>query len=360
MRILHFISSPAAGGAEIYVRDLAIRMSELGHKIFIIFLSDAQTINRDVIFEKKYLKDLEESNIGYAFLGDRSKKDLILGFFRIKKILTDFKPDVVHAHLHYALFYLGVYNYKLIYTHHSIRPGVPLFLYKIYNIKVATYVAISDNCQQALEKFSNKSVKRIDNAVNIKRLKPKNIEEIKINTPLRFLAIGRFAPFKNYEMLVEVVKELKNSNKEFKVFVAGEGSFKYKEKIINLIRVNELGDYIELLGQSNDMPGLLNKVDVFVMTSEYEGLPIALLEATLSGLPAIVTNVGSCGEVVEKCKSGYVVEKNDVKSFAMKMDFLIKNEKQRFEFAVNALENSSYYELNRSVAQHLEVYEEVI
>lgn len=58
MRILHFISSPAAGGAETYVRDLSIIMSKKGHVIHIVFLQTAAEGGRDLEFEKNFLKSL--------------------------------------------------------------------------------------------------------------------------------------------------------------------------------------------------------------------------------------------------------------------------------------------------------------
>ena len=61
---------------------------------------------------------------------------------------------------------------------------------------------------------------------------------------------------------------------------------------------------IQLLGNRNDVPALLAHSQLFLMSSAYEGLPIALIEATMSGLPCVVTNVGGCREIIEKCQNG--------------------------------------------------------
>jgi hypothetical protein len=58
MRILHFISSPAAGGAETYVRDLSIQMRKKGHDVHIVFLESAAESGRDLAFEKTFLESL--------------------------------------------------------------------------------------------------------------------------------------------------------------------------------------------------------------------------------------------------------------------------------------------------------------
>ncbi|WP_227368693.1 glycosyltransferase [Halomonas sp. M20] len=357
MKILHFISSPASGGAEIYVRDLCIHMARQGHSVLIIFLTDAKSIGRDIEFEKKFLNELKENGIDYKILGSRSKKDLLLNFLKVGKLLNTLKPDVVHAHLHYAMVYLSAFRSKVVYTHHSIIPGAPVFIFKLYNLRVGRYIGISKKCKEILEGYTNHEVARIDNAVDSERLNG-NIKprvESDSNT-VTIVATGRLMHAKNYEMLIEVAVKLKEKNENFKILVAGEGKKEYRKILEEKVVERKVEDRFKFLGQCNDIPRLLKSADIFVTTSHYEGLPISLIEASLLGVPAVVTDVGSCGEVVEKCKSGFVVNADDVQNFSEKCSLLINDKELRLRLSKSALVLSSHYEIERSVNEHLTLY----
>ena len=80
-----------------------------------------------------------------------------------------------------------------------------------------------------------------------------------------------------------------------------------------------LRDKVQLLGLRSDISALLNASDGFVLSSNYEGLPLVLQEAAAVGLPMVSTDVGGCNEVVLEGKNGYLVEKKNSVALAEAM-----------------------------------------
>ena len=354
MKITHFISSPASGGAEVYVKDLSIAMSKLGHEVHILFLSNAADIDRDLDFESNFLADLSAANVGFSFVGNKTRKNFLLGVRKLRLHINSFNPDVLHCHLYYSLiFSLFAFGTKVIYTHHSIQLRVSSFLYKIFDLRVSSYIGICHACSNMLSIVSDKRVVQINNAVSGNRIIPK-VKPNKNIVPV-VLMIGRLTKQKNYKLLLDIVKLL--SDKEFVVKIAGEGP-ELESLNIN-VKESGLESKIQFLGNVNNISESLYSADIFAMTSSWEGLPISLIEATLTGLPTIVTNVGGCAEIAHQCLNGFVMEGFSAEDFADKLKLLIESDELRRQLGDNALRLSQNYKLESSVFKHICLYEKV-
>jgi glycosyltransferase involved in cell wall biosynthesis len=361
MKITHFISSPASGGAEVYVKDLSIAMVKLGHAVHILFLSNASDIGRDCLYEEKFLTDLTNNGVEYSFIGNKVRKNPFLGIIQLRKHIKNFKPNILHCHLYYALiFSLFTKTTKVIYTHHSINPSIifPKLFYRMLNLKVSAYVGICNACTNMLKTITSNSVVKIDNAVSINRIKKKDYksEAHDSSREINVLMIGRLTQQKNYDMILDVVDLLKGL--KFVVNIAGEGpEFNLlKENVI----ASNLSGKVNLIGNVSNIPDLINDADIFAMTSKWEGLPISLIEATLSGLPTIVTNVGGCAEISHECVNGFVMDDFSPVEYARKLRLLIESMTLRRSLGENALNFSGNYELTMAASKHLTLYQEVI
>lgn len=352
MRILHFISSPAAGGAETYVRDLSIVMRRRGHDIHVVFLQTAEEGGRDPDFERAFLSALTSESISYSFIGKASRGKLWLGALRLRKIVRSFKADVIHCHLYYALlFSFFVFKIPVIYTHHSFRLGLPRFFYRIFDRKVSAYIAICNACRTLLE-GSNRRVVQINNAVPRSRIRVVQSEGRNSETGVTFVFVGSLRTPKNLPLMLKALAKLRDCN--FRLLVVGEGADgKSLKKLASSLGID---DKVEFLGNREDIKEILAKSDVFLMSSAWEGLPISLIEATMAGLPVIVTNVGGCAEVVHQCANGFVVDSQEVEDYVDALIKMISNSDLRAFFSDNALAFSSVYEMERAVDLHLELY----
>ena len=353
MRIMHIISSAAAGGAEIYVKDLSKKMSQKGHFVFVVLLDRATESGRDAEFEALFLAELESYGVTYGFLGESCRKNPLKGILKLSAFRRNFKPDVIHSHLYYGAFFaLTQLRTPHIYTHHNIKLKAKPFLYKLLDMRTAAYVGICDACAKLLQSVTSSKVVNINNGVDVDRILPKEVYSP--HKPLKVVSVGTLSVQKNHQLLFSAIAKIKDLN--FLLTVAGEGS--QSEKLKHLVKELGIEDKVEFIGNSNNVKKLLHDADLFVMSSAWEGLPIVQIEATLSGLPVLVTDVGGCSEIVDKVGNGLVANV-DIDDYTEKLREIIENELLRFEFHKSAIDKSGFYTIDNAVKLHLNLYKSV-
>ena len=85
-----------------------------------------------------------------------------------------------------------------------------------------------------------------------------------------------------------------------------------------------------------------------------------MIEATLAGLPVVVTDVGGCAEVVHQCANGFVVDSLDVDDYLAALGKMVADDKLRSFFSRNAVQFSGEFEVEKSVEKHLLLYQKVV
>lgn len=101
----------------------------------------------------------------------------------------------------------------------------------------------------------------------------------------RLSAVGRLHSQKNFPLLLSVVKDVAREYPHIRLEIYGEGDL--KQKLDDLIRQQDLTDICCLMGRTSDVEGVLKETDLFVLSSDYEGMPNALIEALAMGVPCI-------------------------------------------------------------------------
>ena len=96
------------------------------------------------------------------------------------------------------------------------------------------------------------------------------------------------------------------------------------------------------------------------MSSAWEGMPIALIEATLVGLPSVLTNVGGCAELLHETCSGLVVDDMSPEAYATALRRIVNDTELRESMAANARKYAGRYELETAVRAHVDLYHEII
>lgn len=356
MKILHFICSPAAGGAETYVRDLSISTRLRGHDVHIVFLQSAAESNRDLIFERDFLNSLSESSISCSFIGLEARRKPWLGIFRLRKIVENIRPDVIHCHLYYAvLFTLLIFKIPIVYTHHNIKLGFPKFFYQLLDLKVGVYIGICGACQRILMGGRRKVV-LIYNAVSRNRIPTKRNSEHGRYAGVTCVYVGSLSKQKNLSLMLQAFSSFRHQ--DARLLIVGEGPD--KEKLGRLASSLEIAEQVKFLGNVSNVGQILLESDIFLMSSAWEGLPIALIEAALAGLPVLVTNVGGCSEVVHRCANGFVVDSLEAEDYSFALEKLLADGELRSFFSRNALKFSREFEIENAADKHLELYKEII
>jgi glycosyltransferase involved in cell wall biosynthesis len=139
-----------------------------------------------------------------------------------------------------------------------------------------------------------------------------------------FGAVGRMSPTKNQRQLVEAFADVRQQHPGIRLRLLGSGTSE-EPRLRALVETLELGDAVEFCGYSHDVAGFLGEIDVFVLPSKSEGLPLSLLEAIASGLPVVATDVGGVRKVVETTRSGRVCAPQRVDTLAAAMAATIED-----------------------------------
>jgi len=147
------------------------------------------------------------------------------------------------------------------------------------------------------------------------------------NGKVVFLTIGRLVPVKNIVIQIKAMVEVIKKFPEVELWIIGEGPEKNNlEYIINNL---ELSEKVKLLGWQGDLRKFYSQADVFMLTSNYEGWGLAVIEAAAYGLPIIMTDVGCAGEVIRNRENGIIISVGDVKKLGEAMVKIMENKDLR-------------------------------
>lgn len=151
----------------------------------------------------------------------------------------------------------------------------------------------------------------------ISHLYVENCKADTAETPVRFIAAGRIAPQKNYPMMIRAFAIAAQKHPEICLDIFGAGSEEYTAKIRALIGESGMEGRIRLMGRSSAMETEYKKADVFLMSSDYEGLPNALAEAMASRLICISTDCKTGpADFIDDGKTGFLSPVGDEQAFA--------------------------------------------
>lgn len=138
-----------------------------------------------------------------------------------------------------------------------------------------------------------------------------------------FLNIGRFVKQKNLPLLVQAFSEISQIHPEARLLMAGKGPLRHGLK--ELVKGLKLGNKIEFIDWIDDVYAYYHLADAYVLSSNYEGWGMVIVEAAASGLPIVMTDVGCAGEFVENKSSALITKVNNKEEFVRAMDSILSN-----------------------------------
>jgi glycosyltransferase involved in cell wall biosynthesis len=277
----------------------------------------------------------------------------LAGLFRLWWILIKEKPQIVHTHSskagilgRFAAWFAGVP--VIIHTYHGFgfneRQIWPVRMIYILIERAAArisgkLVAVSqDNIEKAL---ANKIVKReqfvlIRSGIEVGRFADHKIDKLKKKRELGIgpddpvvTTIGPFKPQKNLRDFIDAAGKIAKKYPNCKFLIIGDGELRPDLEL--QIQGLCLTENLKLLGWRRDIAELLAITDVFVMTSLWEGLPRAVLEAMSTGIAVVANAVDGVKEIVENGETGYLVEPMHPEETAGRTLELLTDRKKSFE-----------------------------
>jgi len=177
-----------------------------------------------------------------------------------------------------------------------------------------------------------------------------------INSPFRIGAVGNYnQPVKGVDILIDAAKIVLEKFPDISFEIAGTGDFeRYNKQITDC----GIADRFKLLGSLADIPGFLRTLDIAVLPSRAEGLSNGLLEYMAAGRPAIATDVGGNGELIEHERNGLLVPSENPQALADAICDLIEHPERAARFAAEARSDvTDKYDATKVAELHSEIYE---
>lgn len=160
------------------------------------------------------------------------------------------------------------------------------------------------------------------------------------------ITIGRLSSQKNQEFLIRAFVKIATKHPDRKLRIYGSGEL--EKKLDDLI--NELGmqDRVFLMGSTTDVPSALSEASVFVLSSDYEGMPNALMEALAAGVPSISTDCpcGGPAALIRNSENGILVSVGNEDEMACALDSLLSDSLEAERIGSNARERAKEFHPN--------------
>lgn len=312
---------------------------------------------------------------------------------KIKKLIAEFQPDIVHTHASKAgalgRLAASKLNVPVIlhtfhgHVFHSYFSRATTSFYKSVERNLAKkstrIIAISDIQKEELGKIhgitSPDKIEVIPLGFDLKRFATNIEEKRKVfrskwkiqEDEIAIGIIGRLVPIKDHIFFLRVAKEiLKTTSKKVKFIIIGDGE--EKQRLVDFCKSENL-KYDDVKTNNNpilftswikEVDIALAGLDIVTLTSLNEGTPVSLIEAQAAGKPIVTTNVGGIENVVIKNKTALLSEVNDLETFTSNLLQLIENEDKRKSFSENGEHVFDKFHFTRLVSDMETLYNRLL
>lgn len=335
-KILMYIDMMSHGGAQQVMRNLADHFAT--EKIEVVLVNDFRLDENEAQYQLN-------KNIKRLYLRHTNSGNVVVKNFErvaaLRRIVKKEMPDIV-------LSFLGRPNQRMLIATIGLKPK------KIVSVRndpqkeygkswfkrclARSLFRLADGCvfqtEEAKRYFSHSVQNRSEVIVN-----PVNEQfySVKRNLYTRdIVSIGRLEPQKNNALLIYAFADLANKYKDQNVIFYGDGSL--KETLLQLVKEKHLDKRIYFAGDTDNVPNILKKCNLFVLSSDYEGMPNALMEAMAVGVPCISTDC-PCGgpkELIKNGEEGLLIPTGNIEEMKKAIDTILSNEKKRVELGNKA------------------------
>jgi glycosyltransferase involved in cell wall biosynthesis len=173
------------------------------------------------------------------------------------------------------------------------------------------------------------------------------------------LTVGRFTPQKNYPTLLDAVPAVLKEHPKAQFVWVGEGPL--WDRLYRAVQARGLAGHVHLVGQRSDVPRLMAAADLFVLPSQFEGLPLVILEAMASGLPVVGTRVCGIEEAVEDGVTGRLVPLGNIGALSAAIREGLADAERRMQWSWHARTAfDSRWRADRMARDMQAVYEELL
>lgn len=359
MNIMYLLFSFTVGGIERLMVDVANGMSKK-HNVTVCVIND--------YYSQELIDELDD-NVNVILMNRPIGGKKLKCMIDIFKIVKKNKADILHCQgincIQASIFVkLFLPKVKIYNTVHDVNN------YKIYNkfqvilgnIMCSKIIAISKAVEnEILDRNVDKSnVEVVYNAVDTDKFISRNK---KLFNPEN-IVIGNVARIypqkKGQDLLVRAVAELAHKGYNIKCIFVGEpmkGNKKYIDELVALSEELNVKDRFEFLGNVMNVPEVLEKIDIFVLPSRFEGFGISVIEAMAMKKLCVVCDIEGPKEIINTDKLGYTFKTGDYIDLAYKLEMSVSNYNSfDYEYIRNYIVNK--YSIYKMLSRLDEIYEE--
>lgn len=372
MKILYVIPSLQKGGAERLAIDICREVTaRREHKALLLVLSD----NNQYSYQTKDLPIRKtSSSVSLSFL-KKSKIDLL----DFEKIITEFKPDIIHSHLFVAEIFSREITYPGVkyFTHcHDNMPQLRnLSVQTVFNKKLLTdfyekqhllkkylkcnnkFIAISEHTKEYFESVLpsslRKNVSLLNNAIDFKQFNVVN--QRRSLDKIRIVNVGSFVEKKNQQFFIFIAEELQRRNLNVEIVLLGNGPL--YAAIKKQIEQKGLQQTISMPGNVMQVEDYYAQANLYIHTAIYEPFGLVLLEAMASGLPVVSLDGGGNRGLVTDA-NGFMLYEQNAKLFADKVELLFNDVMLYNKLSEGAVAFARQFDIVSYTDKLLKLYEE--
>ncbi len=330
-RVVHVVSDFAGGGGAETVAANLLRTVDPEE-------FDARAISLRGPFGWEGLEEtLAEDGVPVWYMGKKSGFDSSV-VARVSRTLEDFRPHVVHTHtyaLRYALPYmLWRRTPAMVHTVHNLAEKevewYGRWVHRLAFWRGVLPVAIAREVAESIRRiYGVDDIPLIPNGIPVDAFRSPSIDRESWRnkegfTPaeILFVCVAWLRPQKNPALLLESFRRGPASDPRAHLLLVGTGPL--RSELERQIGASDLQERVHLLGVRSDVPEILNAADVFVLSSDYEGNPLSVMEAMAAGKPMVCTAVGGVPELVED-GCGLLVPPRDAQALSEAMSQMLDN-----------------------------------
>jgi glycosyltransferase involved in cell wall biosynthesis len=365
MKVLQVIHTTGHGGAENIFRWLAWQLSKEG--VDVVACIPSRDPRRPEYWIGPALEELGVPIVTFAREG--SPLQLLS---RLRAVISREKPDVVHSHLLDANFYSSVACRLLSLPHVCTEHGDMAIKksvadrgkFAILSLASASIVCVSESIRQTARKISLSPGKLsvIHNGVVFSGDGASTLRQ-ELGIPDGALLVGNVAnlyPVKGHVHLIRAFAAFLRDFPDARLVIVGRG--RERESLVALVRGLCIPDgRVFLTGFRSDVENIMKALDIFVLPSLSEGLPVALLEAMSAGVPIIATRVGGVPEVLGENRHGTLVAPGaweELRSALTSVALDLEAQRRRAETARGYVKE--FFSLDAMAKKYVAVYESAL
>ena len=315
MNILYINNSVHLGGDTKCIFKLC---KEMKNRNKVIVASSGGTLLKD--FLKLGIKhyEIKNSSIFNIFY-------ILLNIFKIKKIVREENIQLIHSHHRLTTFISKVVSFstgvKVVHTQHVCINDK--FFFTRLALRNIDIISVSDGAKNILVKDAKLDRNRITTIYNSVELENENkiVDSLLIDNKKMYFTIaqiGRLVDYKGIYDFVDIAKEVISTNEDIRFFLIGDGAEFGKLK--SYIKKNNLDEYVYMLGSKDNVIEHLKYVDLVLLCSYIEGLPLAPIEAFSQRIPVIASSIPGTSEEIVNGINGFLAPAKDISAFAKRIN----------------------------------------